>query len=160
MKHSKTIFKKYLGVGLLSLAMVLSAACGAKLVRGVSPMVRMTELSHQDDVITLQLNMRNLNGVDIDIRNIDFKLAVDDDELFTYNGPVDTNIVANGIETWSVEVEENKTSRTLLDSLQNGEVKSLPYTLEGSITTVDEGKLRFEYEGHIYPLPGRPGHFR
>jgi hypothetical protein len=160
MKHSKNIFKKYLGVGLLSLAMVLSAACGAKLVRGVSPMVRMTELSHQDDVITLQLNMRNLNGVDIDIRNIDFKLAVDDDELFTYNGPVDTNIVANGIETWSVEVEENKTSRTLLDSLQNGEVKSLPYTLDGSITTVDEGKLRFEYEGHIYPLPGRPGHFR
>jgi hypothetical protein len=160
MKHSKNIFKKYLGVGLLSLAMVLSAACGAKLVRGASPMVRMTELSHQDDVITLQLNMRNLNGVDIDIRNIDFKLAVDDDELFTYNGPVDTNIVANGIETWSVEVEESKTSRTLLDSLQNGEVKSLPYTLEGSITTVDEGKLRFEYEGHIYPLPGRPGHFR
>jgi hypothetical protein len=160
MKHSKNIFKKYLGVGLLSLAMVLSAACGAKLVRGASPMVRMTELSHQDDVITLQLNMRNLNGVDIDIRNIDFKLAVDDDELFTYNGPVDTNIVANGIETWSVEVEESKTSRTLLDSLQNGEVKSLPYTLDGSITTVDEGKLRFEYEGHIYPLPGRPGHFR
>ncbi len=160
MKHSKYVYTKYLGLGLLSLAMVLSAACGAKLLRGASPIVRMTELSHQDKTITLQLSMRNLNGVDIDLQNIDFKLAVDDDELFTYNGPVDTNIVANGTETWSVEVEESETSRKLLDSLQNGEVKSLPYALEGSITTVDEGKLRFEYEGHIYPLPGRPGHFR
>jgi hypothetical protein len=160
MKNSNYIYLKYLGVALLSLAMVLSVACGAKLVRGASPMVRMTELSHQDSTITLQLNMRNLNGVDIDIRNIDFKLTVDDEELFTYNGAVDTNIVANGTETWSVDVEESKTSRKLLDSLQNGEVKSLPYALEGSITTEDEGKLRFEYEGHIYPLPGRPGHFR
>jgi len=160
MKQSKHVYTKYLGIGLLSLAVVLSTACGAKLIRGASPMVRMTELSHQDNTITLQLSMRNLNGVDIDIRNIDFKLAMDDDELFTYNGPVDTNIVANGTETWSVDVEESETSRKLLDSLQNGEVKSLPYALEGSITTVDEGKLRFEYEGHIYPLPGRPGHFR
>ena len=160
MNQSKCVYTKYLGVGLLSLAMVLSAACGAKLVRGASPMVRMTELSHQDNTITLQLSMRNLNGVDIDIRNIDFKLVMDDDELFTYNGPVDTNIVANGTETWSVDVEESETSRKLLGSLQNGEVKSLPYALEGSITTVDEGKLRFEHEGHIYPLPGRPGHFR
>lgn len=160
MKNSKYMNTKFLGAALLSLAMVLSAACGAKLVRGASPMVRMTELSHLDNTITLQLNMRNLNGVDIDIRNIDFKLAVEDDELFTYNGAVDTTIVANGIETWSVEVEESDTSRKLLDSLQNGEVKSLPYALKGAITTVDEGKLRFEYEGHIYPLPGRPGHFR
>ena len=160
MKNSKFIHTKYLGIALLSLAMVLSTACGAKLVRGAAPMVRMTELSHLDKTITLQLSIRNLNGVDIDIRNIDFKLAVEDDELFTYNGPVDTNIVANGTETWSVEVEESETSRKLLDSLQNGEVKSLPYALKGSITTVEEGKLRFEYEGHIYPLPGRPGHFR
>lgn len=125
-------------------------------------MVRMTELSHQDNNINLQVTMRNLNGVDLDIKSIDFRLTVNEneDELFVYNGPVDTNIVANGTETWSVEVEESETSRELLDSLENGEIKSLPYALKGSVISKDDGTLRFEYEGHIYPLPGKPGHFR
>jgi len=125
-------------------------------------MVRMTELSHQDDNINLQLTMRNLNGVDLDVMSIDFSLTVneDEDELFVYNGPVETNIVANGTETWSVDVVESKASRDLLNSLENGDIKSLPYTLKGSVTSKDDGKLRFEHEGHIYPLPGKPGHFR
>jgi hypothetical protein len=108
------------------------------------------------------VTMRNLNGVDLDIKSIDFRLTVNEneDELFVYNGPVDTNIVANGTETWSVEVVESESSRKLLDSLENGEIKSLPYALKGSVNSKDDGTLRFEYEGHIYPLPGKPGHFR
>jgi hypothetical protein len=154
--------RKHLGLGLLLLSVLLSAACGAKIVRGASPMVRMTELSHQDNNINLQLSMRNLNGVDLDVMSIDFRLTVneDEDELFVYNGPVETNIVANGTETWSVDVVESEASRALLNSLENGDIKSLPYTLKGSVISKDEGKLRFEYEGHLYPLPGRPGHFR
>ena len=80
--------------------------------------------------------------------------------LLTYTGPADTNIVANGTETWSVEVAESTAGRELLDSLQNGDVKSLPYVLKGTFRTVDDSTMRFEHEGHIFPLPGRPGHFR
>ena len=125
-------------------------------------MVRMTELSHRDNNINLQVSMRNLNGVDLDVMSIDFRLTVneDEDELFVYNGPVDTNIVANGTETWSVDVVESEASRVLLNSLENGDIKSLPYALKGSVTSKDDSKLRFEHEGHIYPLPGKPGHFR
>ncbi len=151
---------KYLGFGLLTLAMILSTGCGSKIIRGAAPMVRMNELSHQNNNISLQLSMRNLNGVELNVQSIDFSLSVDGSELFTYRGPADTNIVANGTETWSVEVEESQSSRDLLDTLQNGDVKSLPYSLKGKIMTRDDGTLRFEQEGHIYPLPGRPGHFR
>ena len=83
-----------------------------------------------------------------------------EDELFVYNGPADTNIVANGTESWTVEVEESEASLELLNSLESGDIISLPYALKGSVSSKDEGKLRFEYEGHIYPLPGKPGHFR
>jgi len=160
MTTEKYFYKKTLGFVLIMFTVMLCTACGANLVRGESPMVRMNELSHQDDSITLQLSMRNVNGVPLDIMEIDFSLSVNEDELFTYNGPVDTDIVANGTEIWSVDVAESKTSRELLDSLQNGDVKSLPYSLKGSIITKDDGIMRFEREGHIYPLPGRPGHFR
>lgn len=160
MKPDKHVFTRCLGFGLVFLAVILSTACGAKIIRGAAPLVRMNELSHQNDTITLQLSMRNINGVELDVQSIDVSLTVDDDELFSYQGPANTNIVANGTETWSVEIEESQSSRELLDSLENGEVKSLPYTLKGSISSTDDGTLRFEYEGHIYPLPGRPGRFR
>jgi len=160
MKLNKYMITRYLGLGLVFLAVMLSTACGAKIVRGATPMVRMNELSHQNDTISLRLSMRNINGVPLDVQSIDFSLTVDEDELFSYQGPADTNIVANGTETWSVEVEESQASRELLESLESGEVKSLPYSLKGSIISKDDGTLRFSYEGHIYPLPGRPGHFR
>ena len=101
-----------------------------------------------------------MHDVPLDIRDIDFSLSVNDEELFAYTGPVDTNIVKNGTETWNVDVEESEASRNLLDSLQNGDVKSLPYSLEGKITAMDDDTFRFEHEGHIFPLPGRPGRFR
>ena len=162
MTTKKAIFKTILGLSLLLSAVLLCTACGSQIIKGASPIVRMTELSHQDNNISLQVTMRNLNGVDLDIKSIDFRLTVNEneDDLFVYDGPVDTNIVANGTETWSVEVEESESSRELLDSLENGEIKSLPYALKGSVISKDEGTLRFEYEGHIYPLPGKPGHFR
>lgn len=160
MKSDRNDYSKLPRFGLAILVLVLCAACGTKIVRGASPMVRMTELSHQDNKLTLQISMRNLNGVDMDVQTIDLSLLANDDLLFSYRGPVDTNIVANGTETWSVEVEESENSKVLLDKLQNGEVRSLPYSLEGSVSTRADGNLSFEYEGHIYPLPGRPGYFR
>lgn len=160
MKIYKYMNMKLLGFGLVLFAMLLVAACGANVIRGEAPMVRMNELSHQDNHIKLQLSMRNLNGVPLDIERINFKLTVNDNDLFVYNGPAETNIVANGTETWSVEIEQSQSSRALLDTLENGEVMSLPYLLKGSIISKDDGTLRFEHEGHIYPLPGRPGHFR
>ena len=123
-------------------------------------MVRLNELSHQDGAITLELSMRNVNEAPLVLLAIDVELLVDENELLSYNGSVTTDIVANGTESWSVDVPESDSSRELLNKLQSGEVNSLPYSLKGSIATQDDGKLRFEHKGHIYPLPGRPGHFR
>ena len=152
--------RKYVGLGLLIVIIILSVACGGGTIRGATPIVRMNELSHDGDNISLLLSMRNLNGVELEIKTINFSLSVEDKELFSYQGPVDTNIVANGTETWTVAVKESESSQQLLDKLQNGDIKSLPYSLEGSITSLEDGNLRFEHTGHIYPVPGRPGQFR
>ncbi len=151
------------GLYLLLVLALLSTSCGSnKLIRGESPAIRITELSHRDNNITLQLNIRNLNGVDLNVQSIDFRLTANEenDELIAYSGPVGTNIVANGTESWSVEVAENDTDRRLLEQLENGKIMSLPYQLKGSISSADDGTMRFEYEGHLYPQPGKPGHFR
>jgi len=162
MKIDMTNHRYHPGFYLLLMSALLCVSCGSKIVRGESPAIRITELSHADNHINLQLSMRNLNGVDLNVQSIDFRLSVDEsrEELFVYSGPVALNITANGIEAWSVESAESDAGRGLLDRLENGEIKSLPYQLKGSIISKDEGTMRFEYEGHLYPLPGRPGHFR
>lgn len=152
--------KRYLRVALLIVMAALCSACSTKQVKGEPPIISMNDLSHRDGNISLQLSMRNVNDITLNVVNIDFSLTSNDDELVGYQGPVNTDIAANGTEIWSVDAEESISNRELLDSLENGDVKSLPYSLEGSITTQDAGTLRFEYEGHIYPRPGRPGHFR
>lgn len=160
MKVNKTTFKQYLVMVLVILLAMLSTACGAKLIRGESPMVRISELSHQDDNISLQLSIRNINGEPLNIQEIALTLSTEEQQLVAFSGPVTINIVANGTETWSVDLAETTLSRDRLNALQNDEIKSLPYNLDGSIRTMDTGKLRFEYKGHLYTLPGRPGYFR
>ena len=142
------------------LLVLLVAACGPKLIRGESPMVRISELSHQDSIVSLQLNIRNVNDEALDILDLDFSLSSDDQQLLLYTGPARVNINANGTETWSADIVESDIARQRLDALQSGEIKSLPYKLEGSISSLESGRLRFEYEGHLYPLPGRAGYFR
>lgn len=162
MKTDKPRYRHYPGFYLLLTTALLCVSCGSNVVRGESPLVRITELSHADNQINLQLNIRNLNGVDLNVQSIDFRLSVDEsmEELVVYSGPAAINITANGIESWSVETAESDAGRALLDRLENREIMSLPYHLKGSISSADEGAMRFEYEGHLYPLPGRPGHFR
>jgi len=162
MKIEKLNYRINHRIYLLLLTALLCASCGASVVRGESPVIRITELSHAGNTINLQLSMRNLNGVDLNVQSIDFRLTAteNDEELIVYSGPVAINITANGIESWSVEAAESDAGRTLLDKLENGDIMSLPYHLKGSIRSADEGTMRFEYDGHLYPLPGRPGHFR
>lgn len=160
MKTNSRNYLNYLVPGLLCLVILSSVACSAKIVRGASPMVRMTELSHQDGMVNLQLNIRNINGVDMSIRNIDVELSMDNEASLRFDGPADVNIAANGVETWNVELQESEAGRDLLNSLENGDINSLPYRLTGSVVTLEDGSLRYEYEGHIYPLPGRQGYFR
>ena len=106
------------------------------------------------------MSVRNVNDEALDILEVDFSLSSDDQQLLVYNGPASININVRGTETWPVDITESDAIRQRLDALQSGEIKSLPYKLEGVINSRESGRLRFEYEGHLYPLPGRAGHFR
>jgi hypothetical protein len=80
MTTKKIIFKTNLGLSLLLLTALLCTACGTTIIKGASPMVRMTELSHKDSNIGLQVSMRNVNGVDLNIKSIEFSLTVNQNE--------------------------------------------------------------------------------
>lgn len=152
--------RKLQPAGLLIAVAVLLVACGDHLIRGVSPVVRVNELSHDGTNINLQLSLRNRNAVEMDVEHMQISLSTEEHELISYNGPADVNVIANGTETWTVDVVESEISLGKLNALENGEIKSLPYSFKGTVTTIEAGDLDFEYQGHLYPVPGRPGRFR
>ena len=48
----------------------------------------------------------------------------------------------------------------LLEQLQAGDLKSLPYDFSGAVLADGSRAYRFQRDGHIYTVPGRPGQFR
>jgi hypothetical protein len=152
--------KNCLAAGLLLLCLALCGACATTIVRGQAPLVRMSELSHADARVNLQLNIRNLNGEPMQVEAIEFRLQVDDEDLIDYQGSEATTIAANGVEARKISAAEAAAGKRLLDELEAGKFKSLPYSLEGKVITEKDGSLRFSSEGHIYTMPGKPGYFR
>jgi hypothetical protein len=156
----RVLHSKLMRLALVMLLALAVGACSGGQVRDESPMVRVSEISHLEGNTNVQLSIRNVNDEALDVRAISYKLTSDDEPFLAWDGPATVNIAAKGTETWSVAIDASASSKALLESLQQGSIKSLPYTLEGSVETVDGGTLRFEAVGYLYPLPGRPGYFR
>lgn len=159
------ITKNELSTKFLHLALVLAVAiglgaCSGGQIRDESPLVRINELRHLDDTVSLQLRIRNVNEETLDIQRIALDFASNGQELMAWDGPAPVNIAAKGTELWSIDMADDEHSRELLDSLERGEIMSLPYKLEGTIQTAESKKMRFESKGYLYPQPGKPGYFR
>ena len=88
------------------------------------------------------------------------RCLADESELVRENRPMSLLIDANSAEEVTVEKLPDEYIRRQLASLENGEVVSLPFALTGRVRTEEDGYLRFEQKGHLYPVPGRPGQFR
>ena len=117
-------------------------------------------MSLVDDRLSADFDISNRNGIPMTISSIDITVLVNDVELTRENRQFDLAISANSTEEVHVEELPDDFTRSLLDSLGSGELKSLPFDLNGRVDTVEDGVLPFEHKGHLYPVPGKPGHFR
>jgi hypothetical protein len=87
-------------------------------------------------------------------------LSVDGEELLEESREHKLPIDANSAEPLVVERTPRASARELLRSLEQGERSSLPFELGGRVRTAEDGYLRFDQKGHLYPVPGKPGHYR
>jgi hypothetical protein len=145
---------------LLIIALFAISACGPKIVKGQPPFISISSLTATDEELSADFDLRNINGVEMVIDSIEIRVEIADAELTRYNGEFDLTIGPNGTEEVHVNELPEEFGRDLLSSLESGEVLSLPFKLEGRVHTRDDGYLRFDHVGHLYPIPGRPGQFR
>jgi len=153
-------FMKNKIVLVLLLVTFFCTACAPNIIRGRPPFVSITSLSLEGDRLAMNFNVSNENGESMDIDGVEIDVRIEDAELTRYNEDFRLSIDANSSEQIKVEEFPDSFIQDLLASLEDGNVNSLPFRLEGNVHTEKDGLLRFRHKGHLYPVPGRPGHFR
>lgn len=142
------------------LAASAALSCASQEIRGRAPFISISGMSLAGDRLSADFEVRNQNDVPMTIDGIDIRVRVNDAELVRENRDFALDIGARSSETVLVEELPDEFSRSLLESLGSGEVKSLAFDLDGRVHTREDGFLAFSHEGYLYPVPGRPGQFR
>ena len=136
------------------------ASCGSSVIEGRPPFIGISAMQLADGKLSADFRISNQNDVAMTIQAIDITITIDDVELVRENRDLQLTIDANSAEEVLVEELPEDFTRDLLQSLERGAVNSLPFSLRGRVRTLEDGYLRFEQKGHLYPVPGKPGYFR
>ena len=144
----------------LLLIAVGAASCGPQIIKGRPPFISISGMSLVDDKLSAEFDISNQNEVPMTIDMIDITVTVNEVELARDNRDFDLLVGANTTEEVRVEELPDDFTRSLLESLGSGEVKSLPFDLKGRVHTLEDDYLSFSHKGHLYPVPGKPGYFR
>lgn len=144
----------------VALLLVVCSACGPSIIRGQPPFVSISSLNLDEQKMTAVFTVSNQNGEPMEINGVEIRVQLENTELTRYNENFNLIIDANSAEDVTVDQPTDESTLKLLTALQNGELISLPFELEGRVNTVADGYLKFRNKGHLYPVPGRPGQFR
>lgn len=135
-------------------------SCGPQVIEGRPPFIGISGMQLVDDTLSADFRISNQNGVAMNIEFMDITVTVNEVELASEQRTFQLAIDANSAEEVKVKEFPETPTRDLLASLEAREVASLPFSLVGSVRTREDGTLRFEQKGHLYPVPGKPGFFR
>ncbi len=135
-------------------------ACGPHQVKGKAPLVSISSLTVENKQLSASFNIRNINDVALDIDKIDITIRIRDVELARHVSSMALSIDPNTTEEFVVRKLPDEFAQELLANLESGDTGNLPFFLEGSMHTTQDGKVPFRYEGYLYPVPGRPGQYR
>jgi hypothetical protein len=138
----------------------LCTACASKQLKGEPPFVSIAGLSFSGDTIGVKLEIQNINDVAMNIDAVDFTLRSANGDLTRVTQALNVEIDPNTTEGVPFQNVPAGAAGTMLTELEAGQRASLPFTLEGRVHTPQDGYLAFRHEGHLYPVPGKPGQFR
>jgi LEA14-like dessication related protein len=140
--------------------LLLLSACVSGSKRSQAPFIVVNGLSLEDQDLTLDLGVRNVNALPLMIEHIEFALRVDETSLAVYKAPSRANVIANGTENLRFDLAATPEGTSLLNRLERGDLADLEYVLDGVLTANEGAQMKVSRSGFIYPVPGRPGHFR
>lgn len=159
MRNKDTAFRPVFLL-LLFFAIFLVSACGPTVIKGRPPFINISDMKLQGETLSASFAISNQNEEEMVIDAVDITVMINDTRLTRHDRRLELTIDANSTEDVHVETMPDEFTRSLLASLNSGELQSLPFDLSGRVLTRKHGYLEFEQTGYLYPVPGRPGQFR
>lgn len=152
--------KGVLPVFVLAACAVLLAACVTRFLTGHPPQVSLHTLAREGQVITVDLNLRNINDEALELSRMELHLELDDQLLLQTDQALQLTMPAGGRERVRAEVVGGLAGLEVLDTLDGDQHDSRPWLLQGRLFD-DRGRaLQVEAKGWLYPVPGKPGQYR
>lgn len=143
------------------LAAVTVTSCGGpRLIQGRPPFVGISGMRLVDNDLETDFRVANQNEVIMTLQSIALDVSVDSGVLVSEKRELALEIGASSSEELHVATMLDTGMRNLLTALESQAVNSVAFELKGNVRTVEDGVLRFEQKGHLYPVPGKPGYFR
>lgn len=144
----------------LAAVLFLAAACGPAGVRNQPPLVSVSSWRVDGDNLQFALRIQNVNDEELPLAALDLHVSLKDIPLLDYAAPHDIVVAARGSETLHLKATASEAGMEQLRELESGAAVSLPWALKGVVQTADDHQLTVSQDGHLYPVPGRPGQFR
>lgn len=151
---------RFVSLILAAAAALAVVSCGPKVIEGRPPFVSISAMNLDGGELVTRFDVANNNGVAMNIDAAEIKVSVRDSELTRYESREKLLIGANSTEAVTARLEPDDFTLTLLKSLDGGQLDSLSISIAGRVHTLEDDYLRFEQEGYLYRVPGRPGQFR
>ena len=151
---------RFTALGILALVLLAATGCGPGVIKGRPPFVAISDMTLENGSLTTRYDLSNQNGAEMSIDRASITVRSNASTLTRYQSDDRIVIDANSTEEISTQELPAEFTRTLLQSLDSGELDSLSFELEGRVLTREDGELRFEQKGYLYRVPGRPGQFR
>ena len=145
---------------LAAFALITLTACGSTGTKGETPFMQVTNWHMDGRTLHTSLRIRNVNDQDLSISAVSMAVQLDGTELIDYQGPHTVEIPANGFETVEISTDATLEGTDMLVLLNDGEISSIPFTMQSSVTSKRHGRMEATREGHLYTVPGKPGYFR
>lgn len=145
---------------LVFFTLVVTASCGPKVIKGRPPFVSISDMKMDGETLLTEFDISNQNGVVMTAESVEITVMVNTTELLRFSSNESLEITANSTEEVRVEDRPDDFTRNLLTSLDDGRLKSLAFDLKATVITLEDGRLRSEHTGYLYPVPGRPGSYR
>lgn len=147
-------------IALLTLLLAACTGCGSNQVRGQAPFVSILSLGNADGTLQATVGIRNINDVALHVDTLVIRARSGDVALIDHASALNLEIDPNTTDDVVIEHRADQRALSLLESLESGAVASLPFSLDGSVHTGQDGNLRFQHQGFLFRVPGRPGQFR
>lgn len=144
---------------LLLISTCLLTACSGGLVRGEPPLVGLSTVELGDQV-RASVSLYNPNDENMNVARIVMSLSLGEQELDRQDLRIGLTVHRSGTEEIVVNFPVDDGARQTLARLEDGETNSVAYSIHGEISNAGGDSERFSQEGYLYPVPGRPGHFR